>query len=437
MKVDLIIENGVVLTMDPSRSIIENGVVVIDKGKIIDLGDSAILSKYESTEKINAHEKLVMPGLINTHTHTGNTIYRGIADDLPLKDWLEKFIFPLEAKFCNKELVILSAKLSIIEMIKAGTTTFSDMYYFENEVAQVAKEIGIRAELAETLLDFPSPTVKTSDEGLKYTEDLICNWKNDPLIKIAVAPHAPYTCNASTLKKAKTLADKYNVSFHLHLSETENEFNESLKKNNATPVEYLSRLGVLEGNVFAIHCVHLSENDREILRKNKIGVSYNAQSNMKLASGIAPVADLLRRNILVGIGTDGAASNNTLNLFEEMDMGSKLQKVFTKDSTVLNAKTVVEMATLNGARLLGLENNCGSIEKGKNADIILIDLNLPHLIPIYNFYSHLVFAMNGSEVNTVIVNGKVLMQNRKLKTIDEEAVLREAKVLSLKIKNNF
>lgn len=428
MKVDLIIENGMILTMNSERSIFENGVVVIDNGKVIDIGDKSILSAYECAEKMNAYDKLVMPGLINTHTHTGNTIYRGIADDLALNDWLQKFIFPLEAKFCNKELVKLSAKLSIIEMIKSGTTTFSDMYYFEHEVALVAKEIGIRAQLAETLLDFPSPTVKTSEEGLKYTEELICNWKNDPLIKIAVAPHAPYTCNADTLKRAKALADNYNVGFHLHLSETENEFNVSLKKNNATPVEHLNNLGVLEGdNVFAIHCVHLSENDRNILRKNNIGVSYNAQSNMKLASGVAPIVDLLKRGILIGIGTDGAASNNTLNMFEEMDMGSKLQKVFTQDATVMKAQRVVEMSTIDGSKLLGMEKICGSIEKGKQADIILIDLNLPHLLPLYNAYSHLVFAMNGSEVNTVIVNGKILMQDRELKTIDEEAVLYEVR----------
>jgi len=437
MKVDLIIENGLILTMNIARSIIKDGVVVIDKGKIIDLGDKSIASKYEAAEKINAHEKLVMPGLINTHTHTGNTVYRGIADDLSLNDWLQKFIFPLEAKFCNKELVTLSAQLSIIEMLKSGTTTFSDMYYFEHEVALVAKEIGIRAQLAETILDFPSPTVKTSTEGLQYTEELIRNWKNDPLIQIAVAPHAPYTCDPDTLRKAKALADKYNVGFHLHLSETENEFNESLKKNNASPVEHLNNLGVLEGNVFAIHCVHLSENDRAIIKKNNIGVSYNAQSNMKLASGVAPIVDLMKRGILVGIGTDGAASNNTLNMFEEMDMGSKLQKVFTHDATVMKAQTVVEMSTVDGAKLLGFEKTCGSIEKGKSADIILIDLNLPHLLPIYNVYSQLVFAMNGSEVNTAIVNGKILMKDRKLQTIDEEAILYKVKILSEKIGKNF
>ncbi|HEY4800693.1 MAG TPA: amidohydrolase, partial [Bacteroidia bacterium] len=360
MKVDLIIENGQVLTMDDARTIIDSGVIVIDKGKILDVGERSILEKYHPEKKINASGKLVMPGLINTHTHTGNTVYRGIADDLALKDWLEKFIFPLEAKFCNKELVTLSAQLSMIEMIKSGTTAFSDMYYFEHEVAVAAKEIGIRAQLAETLLDFPSPTVKNSAEGLRYTEELITNWKNDPLIRIAVAPHAPYTCSSDTIKKAKALADKHNVGFHLHLSETEHEVNESLKKHNATPVEYLNNLGVLHGNVFAVHCVHLSENDREILKRNNIGVSYNAQSNMKLASGVAPVCDLLKRGVLVGTGTDGAASNNTLNMFEEMDMGSKLQKVFTKDATALKAQTAVEMATISAARLLRMQNDCGS-----------------------------------------------------------------------------
>jgi 5-methylthioadenosine/S-adenosylhomocysteine deaminase len=322
-------------------------------------------------------------------------------------------------------------------MIKSGTTTFSDMYYFEQEVALVAKAAGIRAELAETLLDFPSPTVKTSTEGLAYTEELIKNWKGDPLIQIAVAPHAPYTCNTDTLKKAKALADKHNVGFHLHLSETENELKESMKKHGLTPVEYLDNLGLLEGNVFAVHCVHLTKNDKEIFQKKKVGVSYNAQSNMKLGSGVAPMDELMRKGILIGIGTDGAASNNTLNMFEEMDAGAKLQKVFTKDPTVFNAKTVVEMATMNGARLLGLEKSCGSLEKGKQADIILIDMNQAHLVPFYDACSHIVYAMNGSEVDTVIVNGKILMQGRVLTTIDEVAVLYEVKKLSEKIKNNF
>jgi len=437
MKVDLIIANGLILTLNTSRTILNNGVLIVDKGRIIDVGDQSLLTKYNSTKVIDADKKLVMPGLINTHTHTGNTMFRGIADDRPLMDWLNKFIFPLETKFCNRDMVTLSAKLSIMEMIKSGTTTFCDMYYFEQDVARVAKDIGMRAVLAETVMDYPTPTVKNLSENFRYSEELIETWKNDSLIKIAVAPHAPYTNNGDTLKKAKQFADKNDLGFFINLAETEQEVLDSLKMHKLTPVEFLESLGVLQGDVFAVHCVHLSENDKQIFQKNNIGVSYNAISNMKLASGVAPICDLIKRGVVVGIGTDGAASNNTLNMFEEMDMGSKLQKVFTKDASVLNAQTVVEMATLNGAKLLNLESSCGSIEIGKQADVIVIDLNLPHLLPLYSIYSQIVYAMNGSEVDTVIINGQIVMEERQLKTIEEERVLYEVKKFSEKIVNTF
>lgn len=438
MKIDIIIQNGLVICVDKNLSVFENGAIAINKGEIIDVGQSHIISeKYLSAHIIDASNKLVMPGIINTHTHTGNTIYRGVADDMPLKKWLEEYIFPLEAKFCNQENVRLSAQLSIIEMLRSGTTTFSDMYYFEDEVAKVAKETGIRCELGETLLNFPVASAKSYIEGLNYSENLLKTWNNDPLITVAITPHAPYTCNDEILKKAKSLADKYGVSFHLHVSESEWEVNKSRSEHGATPVEYLNNLGVLDNNSLAVHCVHLSKHDKEILAKNKVSVSHNPQSNMKLSSGVAPIQDLIDMGVLVGLGTDGAASNNNLNMFKEMDIAAKLQKVHTRNPVSLNAKTMVEMVTINGAKILKLENKVGSIEKGKRADIILIDINQSQLIPMYDPYSHIVYAMNGSEVHTVIVDGKILMENRSLKTIDEEKVLYEVKKLSEKIKTQI
>ena len=418
------------------HQVMENATLVIADGKIKDIlqADEDIHLKYQANKIIDAEGMLVMPGLINTHTHAAMTLFRGVADDLPLQTWLQDHIWPLEARFGNAESVALGTRLAIAEMIRSGTTTFSDMYFFEDEVARAALDAGIRVIIGEGLLDFPTPSIKNPDEGSDYVEAMIKKWKGEEMVGFTVSPHSPYAVSGERIKSFRALAEKHEVPLHIHLSETKFEVEESQKKHQLSPVEYLDTLGVLDENVYAAHCVHLSEKDKDILAKRGVGVSHNPQSNMKLASGIAPVQDLLDRGVVVGLGTDGTASNNNLNMFEEMDVAAKLQKVFTLNAEAINAQTAVEMATINGAKLLGLEDKTGSLEIGKQADIIIIDLHQPQLVPLYHPYSHIVYAMNGSEVNTSIINGKVVMENRKLTTIDEEDVMEKARVIASQIK---
>ncbi len=428
--VDILIVKGTVITMDSNRTILEAGTVVIKDGAIVAVGASESLkSKFKAKETIYANGRIVMPGLINTHTHAAMVIFRGFADDLPTQEWLENYIWPAEAKYINAETVRLGTLLAIAEMIRSGTTTFNDMYFFEDVVAKAAKEAGIRAVVGEALLDFPTPNKKTPQEGLEYSEMLIQKWRDDPLVTVAVAPHAPYTCSPEILKAAKNLSDKYNVRFHIHLSETEKEVNDIQKKYGLTPVGYMDSLGVLGDNVIAAHCVHLTEEDIQLIAHRKVGVAHDPESNMKLASGVAPIPDLLDAGVKIGLGTDGAASNNDLNMFEEMDTTAKLHKVFRHDPTVIDAQTVVEMATIGGARVLGLDDQIGSIEEGKRADIIVIDLNKPHTIPLYNPYSHIVYVIDGADVETVIIDGKTVMLNQKILTINEEEIIRDIRAL--------
>lgn len=433
--VDILIVKGTVITMDSNGTVLEAGTVVINDGTIVAVGASESLkSKFKAKETINANGRIVMPGLINTHTHAAMVIFRGFADDLPTQEWLENYIWPAEAKYINAETVRLGTLLAIAEMLRSGTTTFNDMYFFEDEVAKAAKEAGIRAVVGEALLDFPTPNKKTPQEGLEYSEMLIQKWRGDPLVTVAVAPHAPYTCSPEILKAAKNISDKYNVRFHIHLSETEKEVNKIQKKYGLTPVGYMDSLGVLGDNVIAAHCVHLTEEDIQLIAHRKVGVAHDPESNMKLASGVAPIPDLLDAGVKIGLGTDGAASNNDLNMFEEMDTTAKLHKVFRQDPTVIDAQTVVEMATIGGARVLGLDDQIGSIEEGKRADIIVIDLNKPHTIPLYNPYSHIVYVIDGADVETVIIDGKIVMRNQKILTINEAEIIRDIRALAVRIK---
>lgn len=423
--VDIVIASGTIITMDPCKTTLEAGNVVIKGGMIIavEAGD-ALKGRFRAKETIDATGKIVMPGLINAHTHAAMALFRGLADDLPLQEWLEKHIWPAEAKYMNAEGVRLGALLAIAEMIRSGTTTFNDMYLFENEVAEVAREAGIRAVVGEGLLDFPTPNKQTPQEGLQYTEWLIEKWRHEPLIKVAVAPHSCYACSPEVLKAAKTISEKYLVPFHIHLSETKKEAEDMRKKYGLTPVAYLESLDVLGDAVIAAHCIHLTEEDIQLITRRKVGVAHNPESDMKLASGVAPIPALLAAGAKVALGTDGPASNNNLDMFAEMDTAAKLHKVFRDDPTVMEARVVLEMATIGGARVLGLEERIGSIEKGKRADVIVIDLNKPHLVPLYNPYSQVVYAAGGGDVETVIIEGRVVMGKRKLLTLDEEKLIR-------------
>jgi len=414
---DLLITNGTVITMDGQDSVIENGAVAVKGENIAAAGKESDLSDWKASKKIDARGGIIMPGLINAHTHASMTIFRGLADDLPLMTWLNDHIFPSEAKL-NPEKVYDGALLACAEMILSGTTCFCDMYLFEDHVAQAAKDAGMRAVVGEVLFDFPSPNYGSLEKGFAYTEMLVEKYKNDPLINIAVEPHSPYLCAPGLLQKASLLAQKNDLLLVIHVSETKSEVSEINEKYGLTPVGFLASLGVLSSNLLACHCVHLTEDDIALLKKHDVKVAHNPESNMKLASGIAPVPELLKQGICVGIGTDGCASNNNLNLFHEMSMAAKLGKVFTHDPAVMDAKSVLRMATIGSARALGLSGITGSLETGKKADIIILDTHKPHLTPMYSPVSHLVYAARGSDVTTSVINGKLIMEDRKLLSFD-------------------
>ncbi len=433
----LIIKNAMVLSMDSQSNYWENASIVIRGNTIESVGNiNDAEEKYPGARVIDGTGKLVMPGLVNTHTHVPMTIFRGYADDLPLHEWLYEYIFPIESEFVNAENVKLGTRLAIAEMLRSGTTTFNDMYYYVDEIARVVDATGIRAVLSETLIDFAAPNSPTPKDGLRISEELINRWGNHPRITISVSAHAPYSCSAQLIKDAKALADKYHVPFNIHLAETRKEFDLSLAQTGFTPTGYLESLGVLDKNVIAAHGVHLTAEDIEFLANREVSIAHNPECNMKLASGVAPVPTLLKAGVKVGFGTDGVASNNNLDLFEEINTAAMLHKLHSNDPTVLDAKTVVEMATIGGARVLGLEKEIGSLEPGKRADLIMLDMKQPHAHPVYNIYSLLVYSMKGSDVETVIIDGSVVMENRKFLFLEEDGLYARAEEVAAKIKEH-
>ena len=425
--VDLFIKNGLVVTMDDRLNIYQPGALAISGDSIIAVGAEEDLAPLalKAKEVLDAGGGAVLPGLINTHTHAAMTLLRGLADDLPLMDWLENHIFPAERRMSG-EWVYWGTLLACAEMILSGTTTFCDMYLFEAEAARAAQEAGIRALVGEVLYDFPSPNYGPLDKGFEYTRDLIRQYRDDPLISVAVEPHTPFTCSPELLLRAKGLSAETGVPLVIHLAETRNEEDQILKRYGVSPTQHLARLGLLDEQLIAVHCVVLSAADQETLAAAGVKVAHCPESNMKLASGVAPVVELLRRGVSVGLGTDGCASNNNLDLFQEMDSAAKLHKVHHLDPTVMDARTVFGMATRGGARVLGLESRVGSLEKGKKADIILLDLDQPHLTPLYNIYSHLVYAARGADVTRVIIHGRTVMKDRELLTLDLKEILSRA-----------
>ncbi len=427
---DLLVKDGFIVCMDNDRTILKKGSIVVKDGKIQEIADSEKLNKkYIPRKIIDATNKLLMPGLVNTHTHSSMTVFRGYSDDMPLHEWLTKYLFPAESKYMNKEVVRAGAELAIIEMLRSGTTTFNDMYYYQDETVKAAKEIGMRAIISESLMDLPAPNSPTPQEGIKYIHKLMGKYKNDPLIRIGVAVHSPYTCAPELLVEAKKLADQYNAPYHIHVSETQWEMDLIREKYQLTPVQYLDSLGVLDDKMIAAHCVHLTDEDIQILKKRKVGVAHNPESNMKLSSGVARIPELVKNNVAVGIGTDGVASNNNLDMFEEVHSAALLHKLAWGDPTAAKAKTMLKLATISGAKVLGMEEEIGSIEVGKKADIILLDLNNTHLIPLYNAYSQLVYSARGSDVTDVIIDGKIVMENNKILTIDENLVKEKVRKL--------
>jgi 5-methylthioadenosine/S-adenosylhomocysteine deaminase len=425
---DFILSARYVVTMDGTRRVIENGAVAVRGERILAVDTRAAIDKqYTAKQRIDAPDAILTPGLINTHTHAPMALMRGIADDLTLQDWLEKYIFPAEAKSVSFEFVRDGTRLACMEMLLSGTTTYADMYYFERAIADATSACGMRGVLGQTVIGFPVADAKTPADSLRMTEAFIQAYRKHPLIVPAVAPHALYTNSEESLRAARALANKYDVPLLIHLSETKKENDDTRAKFGASPTAVLDKWGLLNGRTLAAHGVWIDDADMKVLRERGVGVAHCPSSNTKLASGIAPVTKYLAAGVDIGVGTDGpAGSNNDLNLFEEMDLAAKLQKVHTGDPTAVTALEAFEMATIRGARALGLSKEIGSLEAGKRADLIFIRVTEPHAQPMFNVYSQLVYALKGSDVRHVMVNGRLVVRDRNVLTLDRAMVLKAA-----------
>ena len=418
-----LVDGGLVIAMDKAGTVIPGGSVAIRGNKIEAVGPAAELaSRFPGARRLDASGRIVMPGLINAHTHVPMTLFRGVADDLDLKGFLYGRIFPAEARFVDEEFVRWGTRLACLELLQGGVTTFVDMYYFEDAIAEEAARCGMRAVVGETLVDFPAPDNKTWADALAYTEKFVTRWRGHRLITPAVAPHATYTVSADHLREAHALAAKHDVPMLMHLAEARSEVELIREKHGKGPVEYAAGLGILDDRVVAAHMIFPSPAEIALLAEHKVGVAHCPQSNMKGASGVAPVPALLAAGVAVGLGTDGAASNNDLSLWEEMDTAAKLAKVTSGDPTVLNARTALAMATLLGAQAIGKQREIGSLEPGKRADLILVRTDTLHQIPHYDPYSLLVYSTKASDVDTVIIDGELVMVAGRVLTMNEAAV---------------
>ena len=433
--VSLVVTGGIVVTMDAAGRVLSPGAVAMDGRDIVAIDTpEAIASRFSGSESIDATGQVVMPGLINTHTHAPMVLYRGLADDLALMDWLQKYIFPAEAKTVTPEFVRAGTRLAALEMIQSGTTTYADMYYFEEEIAKVTKEAGLRGVLGQTIIQFPVADARTPAEELARTEAFIKQFAGDDLIVPAIAPHSMYTLDTATLKAVRALADRTHAPVIIHLAETAVEIKTAQQKHKATPTRYLESIGFWGPRTVAAHGVWLTPADMIILARRHVGVSHNPESNMKLASGTAKVVAMRRAGIVVGLGTDGAASNNDLDMFEAVRQAAFLAKLQTGDPRAVPARTALEMATIDGARALGMEAEIGSLEAGKRADVITVSMTAARQTPMYDPLSHLVYTTRGDDVRTTIVNGRVLMRDRKVITLNEATVLAEARTLAEKVR---
>jgi len=430
---DLLVTGKYLYLQDQAKTVIKDGAVAICRDTIAEVGPASELrQKYPQAELLATEDGLIMPGLINTHTHAAMACFRGLADDMPLMQWLQEYIFPVEAQLTG-EMVYQATLLSLAEMIKSGTTSFCDMYLFAKDVARATEESGMRAWIGEVLYDFPSPNYGDVGAGFEYVEGLFKLYADHALINITVDPHAVYTCSPDLLTDLKKLADRHDALYIIHLSETADEVAGSKQKYGASPVRHLENLGLLDSRVVGDHCVMLSDEEIALLAKLQVKVAHCPESNMKLASGIAPVPEMLAAGLKVGLGTDGSASNNNVDMFGEMNSAAKLHKVKALDPTVMPAETVLEMATMGGAEVLGAAAEIGSLEPGKKADLIVLDLNQPHLTPLYNIPSHMVYAARGADVIHSVINGRLVMKNRILTTLDEEKILADTTILADRI----
>jgi 5-methylthioadenosine/S-adenosylhomocysteine deaminase len=434
-RVSLVITGGDVVTVDAQRRVLSPGAVAVDGRDIVAVGSPEDVARhFSAAETIDATGQVVLPGLVNTHTHAPMVMYRGLADDLALMDWLQKYIFPAEAKTVSPDMVRIGTRLAALEMIQSGTTTFADMYYFEEEVARVARAAGLRGVLGETIIGFPVPDAATPADALKRTEAFIREFAGDDLITPVPAPHSTYTVDEASLRAVRELADRYKVPILIHVAETEDEVRIIEQRHRMTPVGWLASIGFLGPHVLMAHGVWLTDEDIATLRRTGTSVSHNPESNMKLGSGISPVPKLLAAGVTVGLGTDGAASNNDLDMFGAMRQAAFLHKVATRDPLAVPAPVALEMATIDGARALGLDKKIGSIEVGKRADLITVSMMGARQTPMYNPVSHLVYVSRGADVQTTVVNGRVLMRDRRMRTLDERVVLADARALARKVR---
>ncbi len=426
--VDWIWTGRYVVTMDPQWRVIENGAVAVQGRKIAAVGTRAdIERRFQARQRLDHANAILSPGFIDTHTHAPMSLFRGIADDKRLQDWLENYIFPAEARNVDAEFVRWGTRLACLEMATFGTTTFTDMYYFEQTLAETAREAGLRGVLGETIIGFPSPDYKTPADALAGTERYIQAFRNDSLIVPAVAPHSVYTVPEDILQKSRALASKYNVPLLIHLSETKKENDDLAAKHGASPTQWLESLGVLNGRFLAAHGIWLDDRDLDILKRHGAGLAHCPTSNMKLASGVAPVIQILSRGIHLGLGTDGfAGSNDSADLVQEMALAGKLQKITTHDPEALPARQSLEMATIGGARALGLESQIGSLEPGKLADMIAISLEGPNAVPMYNIYSLMVYSLKATDISDVMINGRLIVRKGRMLTLDKARVMAKA-----------
>jgi 5-methylthioadenosine/S-adenosylhomocysteine deaminase len=433
--VALMITGGIVVTMDGARRVLNPGALAVNGANIVAIGTSEALgAQFAARETIDASGQIVLPGLINTHTHAPMVLYRGLADDLLLMDWLDHYIFPAEAATVSPNFVRVGTRLAALEMIESGTTMYADMYYFEEEIARVTRSAGLRGVLGQTIIQFPAPDAPAPKDSLARAERFIQEFKNDDLIVPAVAPHAMYTLDTESLRSARALASRYDVPVLIHLAETEDEVQTARERYKLTPVAFLESIGFWGPRTVAAHAVWLTADDTSILQKRGVSVSHNPESNMKLASGIAPVPRYLRAGITVGLGTDGAASNNDLDMFEAMRQAAFLHKVSTGNPRAIAAPAALSMATIDGARALGLADKVGSLEVGKRADLIIVSTDRPRQTPMYDPISHLVYVTHGDDVQTVIVNGRIVMRDRQVLTLDERQVLKDARMMAASVR---
>lgn len=423
--VDLIITDATILTMDANKTVYESGTVVVKGNKIIAVGDDSLATQYRADKVLDVDGDIVMPGLINTHTHVSMTVFRSLGDDVP--DRLHRYIFPLESKLVSRDMVRIGANLGNVEMVKGGVTTYADMYYFEDEVAKTVDKIGMRAILGETVIKFPVADAANADEGIQYALKFIEQYKDHPRITPAFAPHAPYTNTTETLQKIAKLSQEKDVPVMIHLAESKREQEKIAERSNGlSPVQYMHSIGALNKNLLGAHMILVDDQDIELVKKADMGVAHNMSANIKSAKGVSPALKMYDENVRIGLGTDGPMSGNTLSTIDEFNQVAKVHKLVNHDRAAMPPLKVIDMATMGAAKALHMEDKIGSLEAGKLADIIVIDTKAPNMIPVYNPYSALVYSANSANVRHTIVDGKILMEDRNMLTINEEKVRQEA-----------